>query len=212
MMRHSQPRRVADSEVDVKGKAVLFGLTGFGNTALRALVSSGFEVGLVLTRQEPGAFPYYEERTLADEARAMGIDVLEDADLGDKELKARIDAYAPDLLLAATYTVPIPHRFLGVKGRTCLGLHPSLLPAYRGATPTTWMVLNQEPQFCGVTLHHLTSKAFAGDIAAQRKVEADAKDTDGTLRRTLAAVAGEMVAEAAAMLARGEELPRTPQD
>src|SRR2546428_672924 len=120
MMRHSQPRRVADSEVDVKGKAVLFGLTGFGNTALRALVSSGFEVGLVLTRQEP--------------------------------------------------------------------------------------------QFCGVTLPHLTSKAFAGDIAAQRKVEADAKDTDGTLRRTLAAVAGEMVAEAAAMLARGEELPRTPQD
>jgi len=193
-------------------KAVLFGLSGFGNTALRALRAAGYEIGLVLTRKEPGPFPYYDEKTLAEEARALGIEVLEDPDLGDKALKARIDAYAPDLLLAATFTSAIPHRFLGVKGRTCLGLHPSLLPAYRGATPTTWMVLNQEPQHAGVTLHHLTSKAFAGDIVSQRKVAVDPHDTDGSLRRRLADVAGGMVGEAVAALARGEELARTPQD
>ncbi len=193
-------------------KAVLFGLSGFGNAALRALRSAGYEVGLVLTRKEPGPFPYYDEKRLADEARETGIEVLEDPDLGDKGLKARIDAYAPDLLLAATFSTAVPHRFLGVKGRTCLGLHPSLLPAYRGATPTTWMVLNQEPQHCGVTLYHLTPKAFVGDIAAQREVTIAADDTDGTLRRKLADVAGEMVREAAEALARGEELPRIPQD
>lgn len=193
-------------------KAVLFGLSGFGNPALRALRAAGYEIGLVLTRKDPGPFPYYDEKRLADEAGELGIEVLEDADLGDKALKARIDAYAPDLLLAATYTVPVPHRFLGVKGRTCLGLHPSLLPAYRGATPTTWMVINQEPQFCGVTLHHLTPNAFVGDVVAQRKVGIDPRDTDGALRRRLAEVAGEMVFAAASALGRGEELPRTPQD
>ena len=93
-------------------KAVLFGLTGFGNPALRALRSAGFEIGLVLTRKEPGAFPYYREQGLAEEARGMGIEVLEDPDLGDKTLKQRIDAYAPDLLLAATFSVAIPHRFV----------------------------------------------------------------------------------------------------
>ena len=146
----------------MRRKAVLFGLSGFGNTALRALRAAGYDVGLVLTRKEPGPFPYYEEQRLADEARAAGVEVVEDPDLGDKALKARIDAYAPDLLLAATFTSAVPHRFLGVEGRTCLGLHPSLLPAYRGATPTTWMLIHQEPQHAGVTLHHLTSKPFAG--------------------------------------------------
>jgi methionyl-tRNA formyltransferase/MoaA/NifB/PqqE/SkfB family radical SAM enzyme len=196
----------------VSGKAVLFGLSGFGNTALRALRRAGFDVGLVLTRKETGPFPYYEERTLADEARALGLEVLESPDLGDKALKARIDAYAPDLLLAATFSVPVPHRFLGVAGRTCLGIHPSLLPAYRGATPTTWMTINQEPQMSGVTLHHLTPKAFVGDIALQRKVEVQPRDTDGTLRNRLAEVAGELVFEAASAIARGEALARTPQD
>src|SRR6266851_6225739 len=157
-------------------KAVLFGLSGFGNAALRALRAAGYEVGLVLTRKEPGPFPYYDEKPLADEVRELGIEVLEDPDLGDKALKTRIDAYAPDLLLAATFSTSVPHRFLGVKGRTCLGLHPSLLPAYRGATPTTWLVLNQEPQHAGVTLHHLTPKAFAGDIVSQRKVAVDPRD------------------------------------
>lgn len=193
-------------------KAVLFGLGGFGNTSLRALVASGLDVSLVLTRREPGPFPYYDERPLAEEARALGIEVLEDPDLGDRALKARIDAEAPVLLLAATFTVPIPHRFLGVAGRTCLGIHPALLPAYRGATPTTWILINRAYEACGVTLYHLTPKAFAGDIAYQRQVAVEPGDTDGRLRQRLAAVAGEMVAEAAAALARGEAFPRTPQD
>jgi methionyl-tRNA formyltransferase/MoaA/NifB/PqqE/SkfB family radical SAM enzyme len=193
-------------------RAVLFGLTGFGNAALRALRAAEYEVGLVLTRKEPGPFPYYEEVTLAEEAREAGIEVLEDPDLGDKALKARIDAFAPDLLLAATFMTAVPHRFLGVAGRTCLGVHPSLLPAYRGATPTTWMRINQEPHYAGVTLHHLTPKAFAGDVVAQRPLVIAPEDTDGTVRGKLARIAGEMIREVAEALARGEELPRSPQD
>jgi methionyl-tRNA formyltransferase/MoaA/NifB/PqqE/SkfB family radical SAM enzyme len=196
----------------VSKKAVLFGLTGFGNAALRALVAAGLDVRLVLTRKEPGPFPYYDERDLAAEARALGIAVAEDPDLGDRTLKARIDAEAPALLLAATFTGPIPHRFLGVPGRTCLGIHPALLPAYRGATPTTWILIDRAREACGVTLYHLTAKAFAGDVAYQRPVALRPDDTDGRLRQRLARVAGELVAEAAAAVARGEPLPRTPQD
>jgi len=196
----------------VPKKAVLFGLTGFGNTALRALKSAGFEVGLVLTRKESGPFPYYVEQGLAVEARSLGIEVLEDTNLGDKSVKARVDSYAPDLLLSATFTEPIPHRFLGAEGRVCLGIHPSLLPAYRGATPTTWILINRDYHCCGVTLYHLKPKAFEGDIAAQRPVEVRPEDTDGTLRQRLAQVAGEMVFETGGAISRGEALPRVPQD
>ena len=192
-------------------KSVLFGLTGFGNQALRALRAASVDVGLVLTRREPGPFPYYEEQTLADEARALGIEVVEDANVKDLDLKKRIDLYSPDLIVSATFTEAIPSRFLG-NGRTALGLHPSLLPAYRSATPTTWLLINREYAHSGVTLHHLTSKAFTGDIVSSRPVAVEKGETDGTLRHKLAIAGGELLAEALARLVKGEELPRIPQD
>ena len=192
-------------------KSVLFGLSGFGNEALRALTAAGVEVGLVLTRREEGPFPYYEERTLAEEARSLGIEVVEGADVKDLSLKRRIDAYAPDLIVSATFTEAIPSRFLG-DNRVAIGLHPSLLPAQRGATPTTWVLINREYQHAGVTLHHLTSKAFTGDVVSQRKVAVEPGETDGTFRRKLAAAGRDLLADALVTLKKDEALPRTPQD
>jgi methionyl-tRNA formyltransferase/MoaA/NifB/PqqE/SkfB family radical SAM enzyme len=192
-------------------RCVLFGLSGFGNEALRALRRAGAEVALVLTRREPGPFPYYDEKTLADEARELGIEVVEDADVKDLALKRRVDLLAPELVVAATFTEAIPSRFLGA-GRVGLALHPSLLPAYRGATPTTWILINRDFEACGVTLHHLTGKAFTGDVVAQRKVGVDAAETDGSLRRKLALAGGELLHDAVAALRRGDPLPAAPQD
>lgn len=192
-------------------KCVLFGLSGFGNEALRALRRAGVDVALVLTRREPGPFPYYEERTLAEEARAAGLEVIEDADVRDLSLKRRVDDLAPDLVVSATFTEAVPSRFLG-GGRESLGLHPSLLPAYRGATPSTWILINRDREACGVTLHRLTGKAFTGDIVAKRAVPLEASDTDGTLRHRLAIAGGALIEDAARSLLQGEALPGVPQD
>lgn len=193
-------------------KAILFGLTGFGNAALRALLASGFEVGHVLTRDEEEALPHSGEEPLGEAASRAGCELIENPDLGDRELRARLKAYAADLLLVASYSEPLPASwFLAPRGAR-LGLHPSLLPAHRGPTPTAWMLIDDDHRSCGVTLYHLTPKPFVGDIVWQEPAEIGEEDTDGTLRRRLATLSEQLIARAAKALARGEELPRAPQD
>lgn len=49
-----------------------------------------------------------------------------------------------------------------------VNLHSSLLPAYRGADPLTWQVVDQV-EYLGVSVHRLTERYDAGSILAQHK-------------------------------------------
>src|SRR5690606_18388029 len=47
--------------------------------------------------------------------------------------------------------------------------HDSLLPAYRGFSPTVWAIINGEDN-TGVTLFHMADDVDSGDIVAQQRV------------------------------------------
>jgi methionyl-tRNA formyltransferase len=190
-------------------RIVLFGLTGFGNAALRGCHGAA-EVVACFTRQEAGPFPYYPERPLAAEARAAGIPVVETAPEETPGAAGGLRALAPDLVLVATYHRRIPAAWLaGVPGGG-INLHPSLLPAYRGPTPTAWCLANGETE-TGLTAHVLTEQFDEGPILLQRRVPIAREDTDGTLRRRLAGVAEAVARELVRRLGWGEPLTGVPQ-
>ena len=51
------------------------------------------------------------------------------------EFLARLAELAPDLCVTAAYGNILPQRFLDIPRFGTLNIHPSLLPAYRGAAP-----------------------------------------------------------------------------
>ncbi len=53
---------------------------------------------------------------------------------------------------------------------TCVNVHPSVLPFYRGALPVTWCLERGEER-SGYTLHRLTEEVDAGPILRQGVVE-----------------------------------------
>ena len=61
-----------------------------------------------------------------------------------------------------------------------VNLHGSLLPTYRGRAPLNWVLVNGETR-TGVTLHHMTVEADAGDIVAQEPIDILPDDTALTL-------------------------------
>ncbi|MGQ7848043.1 formyltransferase family protein [Granulosicoccus sp. 3-233] len=76
-------------------------------------------------------------------------------------------SWKPDLVITSGCPwVPVQAlhatRFGGVN------LHPSLLPAYRGADPLIWQVVDQV-EYMGVSVHRLTEHYDAGSILAQHK-------------------------------------------
>lgn len=167
-------------------KIGLFALTGFGNAVLRALIQAGFKPSLVVTRKEKGPHPYYPEKDLGEEALENQIPVYYGA---EGEVSAANEKL--DVILTATY-----HRILKPDlvrtANYAFNIHPSLLPAYRGASPIFWALRNGETA-TGVTIHFLTSKVDEGDILFQQSIEINSQDeTQGSLRFKLATLAGDL--------------------
>lgn len=179
-------------------------LTGFGNAVLRALAKAGHTPRFVVTRPEGGFYPYYDEFDLTADAAKLGIDCH-----FDRDGEARIVADKPDLVLVTTY-----HRILGARirqaPRRIVNLHPSLLPRYRGPNPFFWVLRNGERQ-TGLTAHQLTGEVDGGEIYWQRAFDIAPGETQGSLRRQLAALAGEAAVDIVRRFAGGN-LTGTPQD
>lgn len=85
-----------------------------------------------------------------------------------------------DLLLSVSWRYMIP---LSIYRRARLGafvLHDSLLPQYRGFSPTVWAMINGEKQ-TGVTLFHMAEAVDAGDIVDQQPVPIGEDETIATV-------------------------------
>lgn len=93
-----------------------------------------------------------------------------------------------DLLLSAGHTHYIGREVREAPRLGTVGLHPSLLPRYRGSHPLWWALRNGESE-TGVTVYRLGAGFDEGPVLDQRRVAILPGDTWGSLyRRALAEV------------------------
>jgi methionyl-tRNA formyltransferase len=90
-------------------------------------------------------------------------------DLRSKHTQQQFRDLHPDLLLSIFSKEIIPPALLSIPRYGCVNLHPSLLPAYRGISPTFWCLANGE-QRTGVTLHYMDEHIDAGMVIAQQEI------------------------------------------
>jgi folate-dependent phosphoribosylglycinamide formyltransferase PurN len=125
---------------------------------------------------------------------------------------ARLREAAPDLLLSAAHRHLLRAPELAVARLGSVGLHPALLPAYRGSHPLWWALRNGERE-AGLTLYVLDTGIDTGPILDQRSVPIVPGDTFATLyRRTVEHVGPMLDALIAGILERGRLPDAMPQD
>jgi methionyl-tRNA formyltransferase len=117
---------------------------------------------------------------VAEVARAHGVPVLTPRSPNEPDVIARLAALDADVVLSVSYRRLLGDALLALPRVAALNLHGSLLPAYRGRAPLNWVLVNGETR-TGVTLHHMTSEADAGDIVAQEPLDIHPDDTALTL-------------------------------
>ena len=93
--------------------------------------------------------------------------------------------------------------------RYCLNVHPSLLPAYRGAEPLTWVLLERPSEF-GVTVHHVDEGLDTGDLVLQKNVPTSGIRTLYGLESRLARELPQLLSILCTQLASGT-VARLPQ-
>jgi methionyl-tRNA formyltransferase len=71
-------------------------------------------------------------------------------------------------------------------------LHASLLPAYRGAAPINWAIINGEKE-TGLTTFKLKHEIDTGDLAFQAKIKIEEDDSAGTLHDKMMYLGAELM-------------------
>ena len=139
-----------------------------GRRVLAALARLAPGAGLeVFCGREEGGEPAFVEN-LAREAAAANARFRESTSLEGVE--------EADLLLMVNWRRLVP---MEVCGRMRLGafvFHDSLLPEYRGFSPTVWAMVNGEDH-TGVTLLEAVAEADQGDIVDQARVPIGPEET-----------------------------------
>jgi methionyl-tRNA formyltransferase len=155
--------------------AVVFAYHDVGVNCLKALLSAGIQVDLVLTHQDdPNENVWFGSvAKLCVEKNIPHIMPKADELL---DLIPKIQALAPDYIFSFYYRFMIPEQILKCAKIAALNMHGSLLPKYRGRAPVNWAILHGETE-TGATLHIMEAKPDAGDIVGQAAVSIDPDET-----------------------------------
>jgi methionyl-tRNA formyltransferase len=192
-------------------RVVFLGTPEFALPSLRALAVAT-TIAAVVTRpdQPAGRGRRMTPPPAAAAARALGLPVLQPESLRAAATLEALRALSPDLLVTVAYGRIIPPAVLALPPRGCINLHPSLLPAYRGAAPIQRAIADGAST-TGVTIMYQSEELDAGDIILQHQVAIQPEETAGELATRLAELGAGLLVEAVDLIGRGAA-PRQPQD
>jgi methionyl-tRNA formyltransferase len=168
---------------------------------LTALIETRFVIpAVVLARQ--AAMRLDEIQRVAT---AMGIPVVWVTSAA--EATETIRSLAPEVAVAACFPWRLPRAAREIPPLGILNVHPSLLPAGRGAEPVFW-TLRRGERITGVTVHRMDAGFDTGPIVAQAERLVPDGIAAPELERDLMTLGGSLLVDALPALAAGTLQPR----
>jgi methionyl-tRNA formyltransferase len=102
--------------------------------------------------------------------------VLVAPEINAAAVREAIDALDADAVLVSG-TRLLREPVLGSRSRLgMVNMHTGLSPYYRGGPCTFWTLFNEEPEYAGVTIHHLSAGIDSGDIILSGRPALDERD------------------------------------
>lgn len=174
---------------------IFFGSPEFAGIVLQKLVAAGYPPLAVVTNPDR---PVGRKKELTPPpvkllAQKHGIKVFQPEKITD-EFIYEMTELKPELFVITAYAKIIPLKLIAVPVLGSLGIHPSLLPLYRGASPIQSAILGGEKE-TGVTIYMMDEKVDHGPMLAKRSLGIHHDETYPKLLTRLAELSGELIVE-----------------
>lgn len=194
-------------------RIVYMGTPDFAVEPLEAIIKAGYEVAAVVTQPDKQKGRGKEVKMTPVKVCALrhGIPVFQPVKIKEPEAVAELEKYQADLFVVAAFGQLLSEEILNMPEYGCINIHASLLPAYRGAAPIQWAVLNGEKE-SGVTIMQMDKGLDTGDMLLKRSVELSPKETGDSLHDKLMHLGAELIVEALSKLEKGELVPEKQKD
>ena len=177
-------------------KIIFMGTPDFAVPTLESLISSKHEVVAVYTKpdEEAGRGKKIRFSPVKECAIAHNIPVYQPVSLRKKEQVEILRGIEADVIIVVAYGLILRKSVLEMKKYGCINVHASLLPAYRGAAPIQWAVLNGDAK-TGVTVMQMDEGLDTGDIMKVSEIAIDPKETGDSLFEKLSLMGGPLILE-----------------
>lgn len=189
-------------------KIVYMGTPDFAVAPLEAIIAAGHEVTAVVTQpdKQKGRGKEVQMTPVKECALKHGIPVFQPIKIKDPESILELRKYPADAFVIAAFGQFLSEEILQMPKFGCINIHASLLPAYRGAAPIQWVIINGESK-TGVTIMQMAKGIDTGDMFCKKEVVIDAKETGASLHDKLMKVGAELIVEALPKIESGELVP-----
>ena len=193
-------------------RILFMGTPDFAVASLKRLVEDGHEIcGVITQPDKPKNRGHKMQPTPVKEyALSQGLEVYQPLKARDGEAMGIVEQLAPELIVVAAYGKILPEDLLNYPKYGSINVHSSLLPAYRGAAPINWAILDGLTE-TGVTIMYMAKELDAGDIINQKSTAIGEDEDALTLTMRLAELGAEALSETVVAFENGTAT-RTAQE
>jgi len=139
---------------------------GLGLELLKTLhLRNDVAIKLVITQYKKNVLDIWYN-SVYDFACEKGYKTVDQRSISFNELKKYITKSKIDILVTHAFMKILPKEVFSAPKYTSINIHPSLLPKYRGPSPTYWVLKNRD-KTTGLTCHYIDEGVDTGDIISQ---------------------------------------------
>ncbi len=163
------------------------GTPDFAVDTLDAIVKDGHEVLVVVTQPDKakGRGKKLQYTPVKEKALEYNLPVAQPEKVREEAFMEELETLNPDVIVVVAFGQILPERILNIPKYGCINVHASLLPAYRGAAPIQWAVIDGLEE-SGVTTMYMEKGLDTGDIICQSRLTLSQDETGGSLFERLA--------------------------
>lgn len=189
-------------------RVVFMGTPEFAVPILESLTRDYQVVGVYTRPDRPGGRgQQFQMSPVKRLALGRGLPLFQPPSLKVGEERDRLGRLAPELIVVAAFGLLLPPEVLALPPFSCLNVHPSLLPRYRGPAPVQAALLAGD-EVVGISLMLMDQGLDTGPLLAQLPLPVLPQDNAGTLMARLAEVAVGLLRETLPRWLQGEVTPQ----
>lgn len=176
-----------------RDRVIFYGTPEFAVASLRELYEEGFNIVAVVTAPDKPAGRGKKLKASAVKvyAERKGLPVLQPQNLKSEEFAQQLRDLRPDVQIVVAFRM-LPKQVWQLPPKGTFNLHASLLPAYRGAAPINYAIINGEKE-TGLTTFFINEDIDTGEVLFQEKTEIHSEDNAGMLHDRMMLQGGKMV-------------------
>lgn len=189
----------------------VFANWGLGAKLLQSLLEmSTVQIRFVVTNYDTGNTDIWKNEVFHI-ARERGLTVFHEKLLEFPDLLKLLLQNKVELVICHAYMRILPEDILELPRNGFVNIHPSLLPKYRGPSPTYWVLKNRE-SVTGLTSHFMDEGIDTGPIINQAEVPVAEQDLLKDIIDKQKRILGELLQETLKRVVEPDFVPVTQRE